>query len=261
MAYSYQNTRELRHVAQLLLPRLMANRIVFADDFFPIRTVDAHALEWSQLDDVLGLQQGRGLNGRPARITRLGGKRFMLEPGVYGEYGVVDEREITTRRPWGATSEVNIDVNDLVSEIQAQLLQRRLDRQEWIVWTLLTTGAVNVPAPDNAVIYSDQYTFQSFGAGTPWATGATATPLADFRAVALKSRGYSVTFNQSARAYMNQVTYNAMLTNSNPADIFGRRTDGLATINSPDQLNALLLGDGLPTPVVYYPWAIAVMTV
>src|SRR5262245_5940798 len=148
MPYSYQTTRELREIAQVLLPRLMANRIVFADDLFPIRTVDAHALEWRQLDDVLGLQQGRGLNGRPARIQRLGGKRFTLEPGVYGEYGVVDEREITTRRPWGATSEVNIDISDLVSEVQAQLLQRRLDRQEWIVWTLLTTGAVNVPAPD-----------------------------------------------------------------------------------------------------------------
>jgi hypothetical protein len=251
MPYSYPTHIELRRIAQILLPRLMANRIVFADGFFPIRTVDAHALEWAQLDDVLGLQQGRGLNGRPARIQRLGGKRFMLEPGVYGEYAMIDEREITTRRPWGATQEVTIDISDLVAECQAQLLQRRLDRQEWIVWTLLTTGAVNVPAPDGAVIYSDQYTFQSFAASVPWATVATATPLADFRAVALKARGYSVSFNSGARAYMNQVTYNAMLSNINQTDIYGRRTDGLATINSPDQLNALLLGDGLPSPVVY----------
>src|SRR4030095_5221912 len=142
MAFSYQTTRELRRIAQILLPNLMANRIVFADDFFPIRNVDAHALEWAQLDDVLGLRRGRGLSGRPSRIQRLGGKRYMLEPGVYGEYAVVDEREITTRRPWGAQADITIDISDLVAECQAQLLQRRLDRQEWIVWAPLTTRAV-----------------------------------------------------------------------------------------------------------------------
>lgn len=249
MAYIYPTTRELRRIAQVLLPNLTRNRLGF--QLLPLRTVDAHALEWAQLDDVLGLQQGRGLNGQPARVQRLGGKRFMLEPGVYGEWATIDEREITTRRPWGASDSININISDLVRECQDQLLQRRLDRQEWIIWTLLVTGQLNIPAPNGSVIYADQYTFQTFAAGVPWATSATATPLADFRAVALKARGYSVSFNASARAYMNQVTYNAMLSNLNQADIYGRRTDGLATINSPAQLQALLLGDGLPTPVVY----------
>lgn len=251
MPFIYPNMTTLRQIGQTLLPRLTADRVVFNADMFPLATVDQHNLEWEQKDNVIGLQQGRGLNNRPARIQRLGGKRYMVEPGVYGEYAVVDEREITTRRNWGGPDDQPINISDLVLECQNQLLQRRLDRQEWIIWALLTTGQVLVPAPNGAVIYVDQYTFQSFDAGVGWGTPATSTPLADFRAVALKSRGYSVTFNSTSKAFMNQVTYNKMLTNTNPADIGGRRTNGLSTINSPQDLNALLLGDGMPTPVVY----------
>lgn len=249
MALIYPNITRLRQINQLLGPRLAANRIVF--DIFPIRSVDEHNLEWEQQDDVVGLQQGRGLNGQPARIQRLGGKRFMVEPGVYGEFGTVDEREITIRRQWGGADDQAIDITTLVREVQDQLVQRRLDRQEWIVWTLLLNGTVTVPAPNGAVIYTDQYTLTSFDAGVGWGTPATSTPLSDFRAVQLLGRGKGVSFTSGSKAYMNAVTWNNMLANLNPADIYGRRTDGLATINSPDQMRSLLLGDGLPTPTIY----------
>lgn len=251
MAFVYPSMMHLRQISQTLLPNLMAGRVVFGEDLFPITTVDQHNLEWEQKDNILGLQQGRGLNNRPARIQRLGGRRFMVEPGVYGEYAMVDERELTIRRSWGGAIDQPINVTDLVLECQNQLLQRRLDRQEWIVWTLLVSGTVTVPAPNGAVIYTDQYTMQSFDSGVGWGTIATATPLADFRAVALKSRGYSVSFGSTAKAYMNQVTLNNMLSNTNPSDIYGRRAEGLSTINSPAQLTQLMLADGLPTIVVY----------
>jgi hypothetical protein len=251
MAFIYPSIMHLQQIAQVLGPRLAAQRVPFGPDLFPIVNVDQHNLEWEQLDDVIGLQQGRGLNGQPARIQRLGGKRYMVEPGVYGEYAAIDERELTIRRPWGASDDTPINVTDLVLECQNQLLQRRLDRQEWIVWTLMLNGTVTVPAPNNAVIYTDQYTMQSFDSGVGWGTPATSTPLADFRAVRLKGRGYGVSFGSGAKAYMNQVTLNNMLSNTNPNDIGGRRGPGLATINSADGVQQLLTADGLPTIVPY----------
>jgi hypothetical protein len=251
MSFIYPSIMHLRQISQVLGADLARARLPFGPDLFPIRNVDQHNLEWEQLDDVIGLQQGRGLNGQPARIQRLGGKRFMVEPGVFGEFAGIDERELTIRRPWGATDDTPINVTDLVLECQNQLLQRRLDRQEWIVWTLLTTGAVSVPAPNGAIIYIDQYTTQQFDAGIGWGTPATSTPLADFRAVALQGRGYGVSFGSGSRAILNQVTLNKLLSNTNPADMGGRRTSGLATINSPADVQQLLTSDGLPTLVPY----------
>src|SRR5436190_16967408 len=121
MSFIYPSMMHLRQISQVLLPNLMQNRIVFADDFFPLRTVDEFALMYEQLDGAIGLQQGRGLNNRPTRVQRLGGQRFMIDPGVYGEYAVVDERELTIRRAWGGPEDQPINVTDLVLECQNQL--------------------------------------------------------------------------------------------------------------------------------------------
>jgi hypothetical protein len=50
---------------------------------------------------------------------------------------------------------------------------------------------------------------------------------------------------------MNRKTSNRMLANTNAADLYGRRTAGLGTFNSLDQVNQLLAGDDLPNIVVY----------
>lgn len=248
--YIYPTQVELREIARTLLPRLEQNRVVFDANFFPTRNVDSHLLEWEQRDNFTGLQQARGLNGRPNQVRPLGGQRFQVEPGIYGEYAMVDERELTTRRPWG-TFAGTIDISDLVLEKQQHLLQRRLDRIELIVWTLLLTGTFSVPAPNGSIVHVDSYSPQTYTAGVPWGTVATATPLADFRTVQLKSRGYSVNFGSGSRMYMNRVTFNQILSNMNAADLYGRRMGGFATINGPDDVNQLLAGDDLPGIVIY----------
>lgn len=250
MDYIFPTQVELRSIAQLKLPRMMENRVVFEAGFFPIRNIDSWLLEWEQLDNYTGLQQARGLNGRPSQVRPMGGVRFQLEPGVYGEFEPIDEREITTRRPWGQfTGSVNIQ--DLVVTKQERLLQRRLDRIELIIWTLMLTGTFSVPAPNGAIVHVDSFPTQTFAASVPWATPATSTPLQDLRTVKLKSRGYSVSFGAGSRMYMNQVTANQFLNNANPLDLYGRRTSGLATVNNPNDLSSLLVGDDLPTPTVY----------
>lgn len=246
--FVYPTSVELNQIAQDKMPRLTADRPIF--DLFPIRNVDAHLLRWEQKDNYLGLQQLRGLNGDPPRIKRVGGKVYQMEPGVYGEFGRIDELELTTRRQWGTFNQP-ISIDDLVMEIQDQLLGRMLDRLEQIGWTLLTTGTFSVAGPTGQTIHTDSYTTQTFTAGTVWSTVATSTPIADFRAVQLLSRGKSVSFGAGSLAFMNRTTFNNMLSNTNSNDLGGRRVTGLAPVNNINGINQILAGEDLPSIVIY----------
>lgn len=245
--FLYPSSVVLQQISQELLPRLMANRRIF--DIIPVREVDAHILEWEQKDNYIGLQQIRGLNGDPPRIKQTGGKRYLMEPGTYGEFELLDERQLTIRRQWG-TFTGPINVEDLVREAQDKLLQRRLDRIEQIGWTLLATGTFSV-SDGASVLQTDSFTTQTFAAGITWATSGTATPLADVRAVQLKSRGFSVNFGAQAVMYMNRSTWNAMIANTNNNDLAGRRSDFGATLNNPEAVNRLLAMNDLPQIQIY----------
>ena len=50
---------------------------------------------------------------------------------------------------------------------------------------------------------------------------------------------------------MNRQTFNNLRTNTNASDLFGRRQNGLSTINNLADLNVLLAGDDLPMIEVY----------
>jgi hypothetical protein len=239
---------ELDVIAQTKVPRLIAQRPIF--DIMPIVTKDNYLVRWEQKDNYTGLQQIRGLNGDPPRVKRIGGKVYTVNPGVYGEFERIDEIELTTRRPWGSWNGT-VSISDLVMEAQDHLLGRRLDRIELIGWTLLATGTYSVAGPMGTTIATDTFTPQTFSASVTWATSATATPLADFRAIQLLGRGLSTNFGAGAKAYMNRATANALLNNTNSADFYGRRTAGLGTFNSLPQMNSLLAGDDLPQIVVY----------
>jgi len=138
-----------------------------------------------------------------------------------------------------------------VMECQDQLLGRRLDRIEKIVWDLLTAGTFSVAGPDGVTMHTDTFTLQTASAAVAWATFATATPLKDFRAVQLLSRGYSVSFGADAKAYMNRVTFNNLVANTNTADLAGRRTSGLQTVLTLGEINSVLAGEGLPQIVIF----------
>jgi hypothetical protein len=246
--FTFPTNAELREIAQDLLPRLAADRPVF--DFMPIEEPDAFLVMWEQEDSYTGLQAARGLNGEPPKVQRVGVKRYQMQPGVYGEFIPLDETELTVRRQYG-TWATPVDLSDLVMRAQRQLLVRRLDRIETINWNLLGSGTFSVPGPSGAILHQDTFALQTFTASVPWATVATATPLADLRAVQLLARGHSVRFDRTALAFVNQKTANSLLANTNAADIYGRRVTGLATVNSIPQLNELLTMDNLPNIVPY----------
>jgi hypothetical protein len=248
ITYDFPTDNVLSLIDKDLLDNLLMTDPIFSE--FPMTMVDDHLVTWEQQDNTLGLAQARGLNGAQPSVKRLGGKRYQMEPGVYGEFLPIDENELTRRRPWGMFSG-NVDVSDLVTECQNQLMTRQMNRQRWIIWQLLINGAFTVTNALGAIVHRDTYQTNTFASSVLWTTTATATPLNDFRQVQLLNRGHSVSFAANAKAYMNQTTLNALLNNNNTADLYGRRTSGLGTFNNLQQVNTLLMGDGLPEIVVY----------
>jgi hypothetical protein len=150
--YGYPTPARLKAIEQEIMPTLTLADPIFAD--FPIATVDEDILRWEQKDNYLGLQQVRGLNGLSPRVGRIGAKGYLAEPGVYGEHVNIDEREITRRRQLGTFDQV-LDLTDLVTEAQEQLLHRRITRLRQIIWTLLSTGTFSVANGQGVVIHTD----------------------------------------------------------------------------------------------------------
>lgn len=237
---------ELTTIAQDLLPVLQRDSPLF--DVMPIRNVDASMLMWEQLDSFQGLQQIRGLDGAPQRIKKLGYNRFVAQPGIYGEYERFDEVELTEYRQRGSF-DAPIDLTDLIMPSNERLLTREIQRIEAVGWAALQ-GSVAV-FNGMQLIYSDQFAVQSYTSTVSWGTVATATPLFDLRQVQLLSRGHSVQFNSTAIAYMNQYTFNRLVSNTNSVDIYGRRVAGLATANGLKGINSVLTEDNLPTLAIY----------
>lgn len=246
--YVVPTSADIQQIARVKAPRLEADRLIF--QYMPVKTKDASLVMWEQGDNYTGLQQIRGVNGTPPKVQPTGVSQFQMQPGFYGEFTEINELELTNRRAYGTFAQP-IDLSDLVMERQDLLLNRRYDRIELIGWALLTTGTFSVAAPNGAVVHTDTFPLQTYSAGVAWATVATAAPLANFRAVQLLGRGKGANFGASATAIMNQVTANALLGNTNAADIGGKRTGGFGTFNSLAEINGLLTMDNLPSIVIY----------
>lgn len=246
--YVYPTSYELMMIERDKIPRLTQNRPIF--EILPLKNIDSAILLWEQLDNIIGLQQVRGLNGSPLGVNALGGKQYYGQPGVYGEFATVDEEQLTLRRQWGSYNKP-VDISDLVMEKQDQLLERRLNRVEYNGWTLLATGVFTALGRVGQVLHTDTYTTQNYSILVPWSTVASATPLADLRAIQILGRGHSVNFGRQAKAYMNQTTFNYFISNTNANDLGSKRTYGLASITGLDDVNRILTGDNLPNIVIY----------
>jgi len=237
----------MQTVAAENAPRMMAGRVIF--DVMPIVKVQDDLLAWEQRDNFTGLQATRGLNGFPTRVKHTGGKRYIVEPGYYGELEMIDERELTRRRAWGDLGGGPIDASDLVLDRNEKLQARELDRQEQIGWA--TIGGTYSVADGTSVLATDTWSPQTYTASPTWATVATAKPLADLRAVQLLGRGFSVDFGPRARAYMNRTTLNNLLSNTNAADLGGQRAVSFSPLIGEGELNQRLNAAGLQSIVVY----------
>jgi hypothetical protein len=206
-------------------------------------------IQWTIDDDDYGLQQLRGLDGSPIHVTPTGRNSYTVEPGYYGEFETVTEKELT-EAGGSILGEVKLDISTNVARRARQLVAREITRIRYIVWTLLTTGTFSVSGKGSTIIHTDTFSIQS-GNGSDWSTVATATPIADMRTVQQTGSQYGVNFGSSAKAIMNRVTANRMLSNTNSADLGGRRTLGGGTVNSMSETNRIVMGEDLPEIVVF----------
>ncbi len=245
---TYPSAIELMQIEQDKLPVLTEDDPIFGH--FPLVNADADRLDWEQKDNYVGLQQVRGINGSPGSVKRIGAKRYSMEPGYYGDFEHINEDELTRRRAYGTFNQF-ISISDLVTEAQDQLLHREINRIRQILWTLMTTGTFSVAGPNGTVTHTDTFSLQTQNAAVAWATVATAKPMADFRACKLKARGHSVVFDRGAKAYMNQVTCNNMLANTNSADIGGRLTGQGNNFTTVEDVNKFLVAADLPQIEVF----------
>jgi hypothetical protein len=247
---AYPAAAEMFDIEQDLVSSGDAGRVGL--QLMPKKTRVTQKVRWVQEDNYFGLQEFRGLDGRPSRVIRTGSNTYLYEAAEYGEFITITEREIRERaipnRP-----EITIPIDDMVIGAQKQLYYRELDRMEYNIWTLLFSGSISLsmPGPQGPVTYTDSYSIQTFTSTVPWATSATATPLADMQTIQQLSVGHSVDFGASAKLYMNQVQANRLLNNSNASDFGGRRSQYGATLNNLAAFNSYFQGQNLPEVVIY----------
>lgn len=246
----YPTAAAINEIAPDLNARDMASRVGL--QIFPVVQKPTFNVRWFQGDNPYGLMQYRGLDGSPPKVQRLGMSEFIYTPGVYGEFTSITEQEILTRASPGNLM-LPIGISDLTVRDMSLLTTRMNDRMEANVWTLLTTGSITLPAPGpaGANVYVDSYTLQTYTASVPWATTATATPIVNIQAAQQLSVGHGASFGAEATLYMNQVTANALINNSNAADFGGRRNMYGATLNNIEAFSTYFQNQGLPSIRVY----------
>jgi hypothetical protein len=246
--FTYPTSVELEQIESVKLPRLTTDSPIFG--LFPFQGRRTHLLEWTQKDNYGGMQQIRGLNGMPASVARVGQKSFIMKPGVYGEFSAVDEMELTTRAAMGRPN-VPISLDELVTEIQDQLLTRRLNRIEWLCWQVVVNGHFVTLDHKGAVRHTDQFDVQTYTSIASIEDPAAGTPLQNFIDISDMGRGMSTSFGGGATCYVNQTTATRIMSNRNANDLWGIKLGGGNSPLGIDDVNTILSRKGLPRVVVY----------
>jgi hypothetical protein len=245
--YSYSDANTLTEVGREKMHTLEQDDPIFG--YFPIEEKDVSVISWEQEDADTGLQQIRGINGAPKVVKALDSKRYTIDPGVFGEFRLLDEKELTERRKLGTTDQL-IDVDDLVAKEQDRLLGRENDRIRVILWLLVTKGQYNLSSTTGHLIYAAAFSFPAFTASVAWSDLANATPLADIRN--LKLQGIDLVtdadFGSPAKLFLNQKKVSQMLANTNENDL-GGRFKGISAARGLARINEILVEEGLPTIV------------
>ncbi|NBW18091.1 MAG: hypothetical protein EBR82_59970 [Caulobacteraceae bacterium] len=245
--YSLPTNADLTSVAQEFIAPLTMNDPIFK--YCPVTSKNVDTIEWEQEDNYFGIMQPRSLNTKFPSIKRVGGKRWSLVPGYYGEHYPVDERDITTRRPYGAWGEAE-EVAAQVTRGVKMLTSNMVNRMAKAAWDLFANGTYSVTDATGATIYTDSITLTT-RAFSQWSSASAGTPLRDFRTLKPLQRGKGCLFNKMSVAFMNTTTSQYMLNNTNTSDLGGRLIyPGLAgggvNVTSVEDVNRVLGGQDLP---------------
>lgn len=244
--FDYWQNYELQQIDQIVMDNTLPNDLFFGPNgLFPIESINASTLTWTQDDVTAGLMQGRGLNGEFQPIPKFGSTRFAMTPGYYGEFDGLDEKDLTdlaTPNTLGAA----VSIKDLQTKCHGRLITRQVNRMTWIVCQLLSTGTYYVTGANGTIVDRSSAAFRQYSPSVPWSTRATATPIADLQVVQDYDLGQSVKFDASAIMIMTRSKYNDIYNNSNALD-FGRfKKMGGASPMGIGDVNAILADNDLP---------------
>lgn len=246
--FQYPTAYTLRKIEMDKLPVLTEDDPIF--DMFPIETSNTPEVIWEQRENYTGLMPARAMNAQAQQIFLPGAQRFTMTPGRYSAFTMLDEGIIEQSRGLGDYHDP-LDLTEHVMIAQDRLLDNRLNRMRWILWTLLSTGAFTVPGPNGTIVTAGTYQFQTYTTVVGWNNFNNATPLADMRFLPILARGHSVRFDRASKAFMNRSTMNNLLQNNNMADLGGKRRDVGATFNSLDEVNQLVVANDVPEFIAY----------
>lgn len=244
LEFAYPTSEELAVIVPELQAQLIANDPIF--QLFPLRNVPSHILRWRQRDNYRGMMAVRGLNGKPGQVKLVGAKEYTFEPGAYGEFVLLDEKELTERSAMAGTTPIN--VNDLVAEADQQLTHRRIVRWRYQLWILVTAGEFTTIGPDGVtIIHTDAFDIQKTTYRTAvWSSSATATPMADFRYVQTLGAARGTDFGAGATAFMNRAVFNEMMANTLSTDLGGQLARYVNPVAGLAEVNKILAGADLP---------------
>lgn len=245
--YVYQDSFVLNEIAPELIQSTALEDPIFK--YFPIREHNQSKLRYRMKDNYTGIMSLRGYDGAPTRVLRPGESVFEVDPGVYGEFGLLEEQELTERaKNFPADQTIPCDVSDMVREWQQVLTVRQVQRMRSSAWTLATTGNLVVALPTGGVGHRVTFAGQYYNPATLWSNLNSSTPLHDLRQLQLVfGRGTSNNFMAQADAWMNLKTAQYILDNRNAADVGGIRAEyGQTVFNSIEEFNKILLSQGAP---------------
>lgn len=248
--YLFPTSAQLERLEREIEPVMTLDDPIF--QMLPIERKTSAMVIYDVADDLFGLMQGRGYNAEYPSVPNVGRTQRVKKPGVYGEHMPIDELEMTVRAQFSQFSAAPIDISDLTTERQQILQHRHYQRMRWLGWTLISTGQYVAMDALGTVIDSDSFLPQRFTSDVPWATHATAKPLADIRAAQLLSEGTGVDFGPESELWMNRRTFNDMEANTNADDLGGKKEALGSSLTGLAAVNTVLARDGLPQIKIYH---------
>jgi hypothetical protein len=234
---------KVKELMALKVARIRADRLGMK--LFPIQTQMDQLVQYERHGLVKGMQQSRGLGGGTRPVQLPGYSTFQVSPGYYGEHIRFDEKKLLEQRKVGDWMN-SMSFKDMTNRATDYLAERYCTRYEFNVFQILQEGRFQADDGNGQLYWQVMYDIPKLTPSVNWDQLATSTPLKDLRGWMMSLRlGKSVDFTKG-EMLMNGNTLNTILSNTNPADLGGKRLNYGQTINNQADQGKFFLDADLP---------------
>lgn len=244
ITFQFPTNRSLTEVVQdyvLQREKLLGLKLM------PLVVRDTQIIEWDELDFEVGMTAPHNMNADPKVAGRPGSKTHRFSPLFFKETDVLKESDMLMPRQAGTLGGA-LDLSAEIARIAKARVDRTMLRVESTIWQTLKGHLV---IDENGVKVDETFNVQTEHASVDWDEFATAKPIEDMTALALKFRGTGASI-EGAEAYINQTTANWLMNNKNADDLRGFQNPNFVALPySLDEVNKIMIARGLPKFVVY----------